>query len=94
MREKPMSVKSEDSASSIAPATRTKAFDPESDTAVEGATLYVGTGGDVVVDAQRDEDGTKTTFVNVPDGYLLPVRVKKVYGAGDGTTAADLVLIW
>ncbi len=91
-----MSARSEDSASASAPATRSAAFDPETSGAEEqiGATVYVGTGGDVVLDAQRDVDGTKTIFRNVPDGYMLPVRVKKIYPAADGTTASDLVLVW
>ena len=90
-----MSVSGEDKIESIAPATHSENTLNGVETEVPlGATLYVGTGGDIVVDAQRDSDGAKTVFVNVPDGSVLPVRVKRIYGAADGTTAEDLVLIW
>jgi len=49
--------------------------------------LYVGTGGDIVlrcVDAASD-----VTFVNVPDGSILDVRVVAVRATG--TSAGDLV---
>lgn len=81
-----------------APATRSLSIDPDGAEPIaypiEGAKLMIGTAGDVVVDAIRDADGTKTVFKNQANGSLLPVRVKRVYGAADGTTATDLVLVW
>ena len=82
---------------SLAPATRTLAIDPETggvNGPEEGATVYVGTGGNIVIRGMRDSDETKTPFKNVPSGSFLPVRVRTVYGSDDGTTASDLVVIW
>ncbi len=90
-----MTASSEFKIESLAPATRSRAVDPDSGDEFErGATLYVGQGGDIVLDAQRDALGTKSLFINVPSGSVLPVRVRKVYGSADGTTASNLVLIW
>jgi hypothetical protein len=33
-------------------------------------------------------------FKNLPDGSFVPVRVRKIWPLGDGTTATDLVVIW
>ena len=79
-----------------APATRSMAFNPDGEVNFppEGGTLYVGTGGNVAIQAMRDPDNTKTVFKNVANGSFLPVRVRKVWGSGDGTTASDLVVIW
>lgn len=81
---------------SIALATRTQAIDPDASEAdfPFGASVYVGTGGDVVVQARRDKAGTKTVFKNCPDGFMLPVAVLKVWPSADGTTATDLVATW
>ncbi len=48
--------------------------------------IYVGQGGNVVVQGM---DGSSAVFVNVPDGYVLPVRGVQVIGSG--TTAGALV---
>lgn len=53
-----------------------------------GVLLWVGTGGTLVVDLQRDEDGTERSYENVQDGYAFPFRVKKVYTS---STVSDLV---
>lgn len=52
--------------------------------------LYVGTGGDVAVVTAA---GDTVTFINVPDGAILPVRVTQVLATG-GTTASNFVGIW
>jgi hypothetical protein len=46
--------------------------------------LWIGTGGDVSVTFVL---GGTTVFVNVPDGYLLPVHAAQV---NVGTTATDI----
>lgn len=51
-----------------------------------GVVLYIGTGGDVKVDASLA--GTET-FKNLPDGSILPVKVDRVYASG--TTATDII---
>ena len=47
--------------------------------------IYVGTGGTLVVEMQW---GETVSFENVPDGALLPIRVKRVLPA---TSAASIV---
>jgi hypothetical protein len=51
--------------------------------------LWVGTGGNVVC---VRPNGTAVTFVNVPDGYLLPVIAKRVNTTS--TTASNIVALW
>ena len=49
--------------------------------------LYIGTGGDLVV--QLVGDAGTVTFKNVGDCTLLPIRAQRVLSTG--TTAADIV---
>lgn len=49
--------------------------------------IFVGTGGDIVLRAVRDE--TEIVFRNVPGGTILPVRVAAV--SATGTSASDIV---
>ncbi len=51
--------------------------------------LYVGGSGDVVVTMYGN--GAEVTFVGVPSGSVLPIKVSKVMAA---TTATDIVAIW
>lgn len=53
------------------------------------ACVFVGVGGDIVVDAE--DSGTQITFKNLPSGSFVPVACSKVYQSG--TTATDLVAI-
>lgn len=77
-----------------APAGRSQSVATPGTTVTEsGCTLYIGTAGNLCVDLLRDPDGTKTLFKNVPVGPFN-CRVKKIYGSGDGTTAADIVTVW
>jgi hypothetical protein len=61
-------------------------------TFLNGAALYVGTGGDVHVIMNNVENiaGNVIIFKNVPDGSFLPAIVDYVRAA---TTAADIVSI-
>jgi hypothetical protein len=52
--------------------------------------VYVGTTGDVKIDGI---DGGTATFKAHPVGYLL-CQPAKIYSTANGTTAADLVLIF
>lgn len=51
--------------------------------------LYVGGTGDVKVTMQ---DSGEVTFVAIPTGTTLPIRVKKVFSTG--TDATDIVALW
>lgn len=75
--------------------------------AFEPAALYVGTGGNLVVEVvggnnqqntpQDDIDWKYTLFTNVPSGTFLPVIVRRVYSTldgGSGTTAGNLVALY
>jgi hypothetical protein len=53
--------------------------------------VYVGTGGNLVVVAAGDPDGTNITLSNVPSGTLLPILIKRVRATS--TTATNLVLV-
>ena len=58
-----------------------------SDTAAQTyAALYVGAGGNLSVEM---ESGATLTFVAVPTGAILPIRVRKVRATG--TTATSIV---
>jgi hypothetical protein len=57
-------------------------------TVLPESALYVGTGGDLVVDMANGE--TNVTFKGVASGAFLPIVVVKVKAA---TTAADILAI-
>lgn len=52
-------------------------------------SLYVGTGGNVVV---VFPDNTTATFTNVPSGTVLPVQAKRVNATS--TTATDILALY
>lgn len=62
---------------------------PSDVTDLNGAALYIGTGGDVAVES---ENGNQVTFQNVDDGSWMPIRVNKVLATG--TTATGIVAIY
>lgn len=51
--------------------------------------LYVGVTGDVTIRAPGQTDAAVVTFVAVPGGTILPVKVDKVMSTG--TTATSVV---
>ena len=53
------------------------------------AGIYVGTAGNVVA---ISNNGTITTFLNVPAGMILPICARRVNTTG--TTAANLVALY
>jgi hypothetical protein len=70
---------------------RVLAVDLSGDTTCKGVrAVYVGTTGNIKVDGI--EGGTET-LKNHPVGYML-VQPSKIYSTANGTTAADLVLIF
>lgn len=60
--------------------------DDEADLAAVTRALYVGTGGSITATMLS---GETATFAHVPDGAILPVRVRRVLASG--TTALDLL---
>ena len=52
-------------------------------------SLYIGTGGDLVVIGKNDGD-VETTFVGLAAGYH-PIDCKKIISAG--TTASDIIVL-
>ena len=72
--------------------TPTDAF--SATTKVNGAALYIGTGGDVAVVMKNIEGtiGNAIVFKNVPDGTFLPAIVD--YVIATGTTATDIVAVY
>jgi hypothetical protein len=52
-------------------------------------TLYIGTGGNLRVLTEGNDD---VTFVNVLGGTTLPVNVVRVFTTG--TTASNIVALW
>ena len=53
-----------------------------------GCVLYVGTGGDVVVETTS---GSQVTFKNIANAQFMPVQVLKVLAT---TTASDIIALW
>jgi hypothetical protein len=72
-----------------APAKAAFAITPDdnADLPIVPKAIFIGTGGDLVVRAV-DSD-LDVTFANLPDGAILPVRVRAVRATG--STAADIV---
>lgn len=66
-----------------------KSVTPHDSTNIVGGTcdaLWVGVGGDVSVVTSQDE---AETYKNVPSGYLLQVKAKRVNATG--TTATYII---
>lgn len=51
--------------------------------------LYIGQGGDISVEMA---DGDLTVFEAVPNGSILPVRVKQIQSTA--TTASGIISLW
>ena len=62
----------------------------DADLTTTSRSLYIGTGGDVVVILKGDS--AAVTFVSVPAGSVLPVRAQRVKATG--TTATNIVALW
>jgi len=75
----------------ISPLTSAASVTPHNTNELSYVTraLYVGGVGDVAVTMQ---DGGNVTFVGVPAGTTLPIRVKIVKATG--TDATDIVALW
>lgn len=71
------------------PAARAVEVTPSDSTVLEVTRgLYIGTSGDVAVILA--EDTAVTTFVNVANGTILPLQVKKVMAATSATSVLAL----
>lgn len=75
----------------FSPLTRAASVTPHDTNELEFVTraLYVGAAGDVAVTMQ---DGGNVTFVDVPTGTVLPIRVKVVKSTG--TDASSIIALW
>lgn len=51
--------------------------------------VFIGQGGDLTVEMA---DGDITTFEAVPNGTILPIRVKQIRNTA--TTAASIISLW
>ena len=73
------------------PAAYAVAVTPDDDTDLTtyARSLYVGTGGNVRV---ITSGGNTVTFTSVPNGSVLPVRVKRVLSTS--TTASNIVALY
>lgn len=69
------------------PARQAFTVTPGVEPAILPSALYVGTGGDVAVQAVDSE--VPVIYRNVPDGAYLTVRAVRVLS--EGTTASDLI---
>lgn len=74
-----------------APSTGAKSITPTDNTDVAFAHryVYIGTGGDLVVQFEEGTDADTFTFI-VPDGALLPIEV---YSINSSSTTADGILL-
>lgn len=54
-----------------------------------GKALYVGTGGTIVMIGAGGS--TPRTWLNVPDGAMIPFRASRIFATG--TTATDMLVI-
>jgi hypothetical protein len=74
-----------------APASRAAAITASDTGDVANTTkaLYIGTGGSLKVELTGMAPGAFVIFTNIPDGSLLPVRVRKIWDLG--TTASNFI---
>ena len=75
----------------ISPLTTAASVTPHNTNELSYVTraVYVGGAGNVKVTMQ---DGGEVTFVDVPAGTVLPIRVKIVQATG--TTATSIIALW
>ena len=76
----------------VIPATQLRAITPNdgADLGHPCRSIYVGTGGDIVVVAV--DDSVSVTFTAVPQGTVLPVYAARVKSTG--TTASNLIAMF
>jgi len=78
---------------SVGVASNAAAVMPNDDSDLDNiGVLYVGGAGDVSVLLDGQADNAPVTFVGVPAGSWLPVRVRRVRNTD--TTATDILLVW
>lgn len=73
-----------------APATKLAAVTPSDTTIVGARALWVGTGGNVAIQARGDD--AAVVIKNVPSGTWLPISCARVMTTN--TTASDIVALF
>ena len=63
--------------------------DPADDLVNVSRGIYVGVGGNVAV---ADINNAEVIFLNVPSGFILPVRARRVNDTN--TSAGSMVALW
>lgn len=75
---------------SVIPPTRGKTVTPSDETIIDITRgLYIGTGGDLVVEFADSAD--VITLKNVANGTLMPGQFRRVLGA---TSASDIIALY
>ena len=76
------------------PAYNSAAVTPSdsADLTATARAIYVGTGGNLVVELQNDTPGVGTTLGNVASGSVLPIRARRIHATN--TTASGIVELW
>lgn len=69
--------------------SKAEAVTPSDTEVLTTGFLFIGTGGNVSIVLYRDED--PVLFKNIPNGSILPIKVKKVMSTN--TTASDIIII-
>lgn len=70
----------------MAPAGVAFAISPADNASIRATALYVGGAGDLHV---LMEDESEVTFIGVPAGSILPIRVLRVFSTS--TSATDII---
>lgn len=70
----------------MAPAGRAFSVTPSDTGRIRATALYVGGGGNLHV---LMEDESEVTFIGVPAGSILPIRVLRVFSTS--TSATDII---
>lgn len=75
----------------ITPPENAVSVTPDDDTDLTNVSraIYIGAAGNLLVTMLKGND---VSFLNVPSGTLLPIRVSRIKATG--TTASGIVSVW